>query len=39
MSTGASPEKIKPFDNFIWATMTNLANGRVILKFRNSVSV
>ena len=32
-------KKIKPFDTNIKPTMSNLANGRVILKFSNSVLV
>ena len=37
--TGVSPEKIKPFNINLGSTMSNLANGRLILKFKNSVSV
>ena len=37
MSTGISSEKIKLFDNNLEPTMYNLANGRKILKFNNSV--
>ena len=37
MSTGISAEKIKPFDTNLEPTMSNLANGKVILKFNNSV--
>ena len=37
ISTRISPEKIKPFDTNLEPTMSNLANGRVILKFNNSV--
>ena len=36
-STGISSEKIKLFDINLEPTMPNLANGRVILKFNNSV--
>ena len=38
-STGLSPEQIKPFDVNHAATMTNLGNVRVDLKFNNSVLV
>ena len=34
-----SPEKNKPFDTNLEPTMSNVANGRVILKFNNSVLV
>ena len=34
-----SSEKIKPFNTNLELTMSNLANGRVILKFSNSVLV
>ena len=34
--TGISFAKIKPFDTNLEAIMSNLANGRVILKFNNS---
>ena len=37
--TGVLTEKIKPFDTNLEPTMSNLANGRVILKFNNSVLV
>ena len=37
--TGISSEKIKPFDTNLDPTMTNLAIGRVTLKFNNCVSV
>ena len=37
ISTGISPEKIKPFDTNIEPTMSNLANGRVISIFSVSV--
>ena len=37
--TGISSEKIKPFDTNLEPTMSNLANGRVTLKFNNSVLV
>ena len=39
MSTRISSEKIKPFDTGLELTMSNLANGRVNLKFNNSVLV
>ena len=39
ISTGISSEKIKPFDINLEPTMSNLANGKVILKFSNSVLV
>ena len=39
ISTGISSEKIKPFDTGLEPTMSNLANGRVNLKFNNSVLV
>ena len=31
LSTGISPEKIKPFDANLEPIMSNIANGRVIL--------
>lgn len=34
-----SPEKIKPNDTKLESTLSNLANGRIILKFNNSVFV
>ena len=37
--TGISSEKVKSFDTGIEPTMSNLANGRVDLKFQNSVLV
>ena len=37
--TGISPKKIKPFVNNLELVMSNLANGRVILKFDNYVLV
>ena len=37
--TGISSEKIKLFDTNLEPTMSNLANGRVTLKFNNSVLV
>ena len=37
--TGISSEKIKPFDNGLEPTMSNLANGRVNLQFNNSFLV
>ena len=37
--TGISSEKIKPFDTGLEPTMSNLANGRVNLKFKNPVLV
>ena len=37
--TGISSEKIKPFDTNLDPTMTNLAIGRVTLKFDNCVLV
>ena len=37
--TGISSEKIKPFDANLDPTMTNLAIGRVTLKFNNCVLV
>ena len=37
--TGVSPEKIKPFATNPEPTMPNLVNGRVILKFSDSVLV
>ena len=36
ISNKVSPEKIKSFDADLTPTMTNLANGRVSLKFNNS---
>ena len=39
ISTGISSEKIKPFDTNLEPAMSNLANGRVILKFNKSVLV
>ena len=36
ISTGVSPEKIKPFDTNLAPTMTNLTNGRVSLKLNKS---
>ena len=38
-STGISPEKIKPFDTNLEMIMPDLDNGRVTLKFSNSVLV
>ena len=38
MSTGISFEKIKPFDTNLELSMSNLANGRVILKVTNWMS-
>ena len=35
--TRISSKNIKPFDTYLEPTMSNLANGRVILKFNNSV--
>ena len=37
--TEISSEKVKLFDTNFEATMSNVANGRVILKFNNSVLV
>ena len=37
--TGISSEKIKAFDTNLEPIMSNLASGRVILKFNNSVLV
>ena len=37
IETGMSSEKIKLFDNNLEPTVSNIANGRVILKFNNSV--
>ena len=37
--TGISSEKIKPSDTKLESIMSNLANGRVIIKFSNSVLV
>ena len=31
ISTGVSPEKIKPFDTNLTSTVTNLGNGKVSL--------
>ena len=39
MSTRISTEKNKPFDTSLEPRMSNLVNGRVILKFNNSVLV
>ena len=39
ISTGIWSEKIKPIDIELELTMSNLANGRVYLKFKNSVFV
>ena len=39
MTTGASPGKIEPFDTSLDPIMSNLANGRVILKFNSFVLV
>ena len=39
ISSGISSEKNKPFDSNFKLTIYNLANGRVILKFNNSVLV
>ena len=39
ISTGISSETIKPFHTNLEPTMSNLANGRVILKFNNYVLV
>ena len=39
MSTGISSEKINPFNANLKPTMSNLANGRIILKLNNSVLV
>ena len=39
MSTGISSEKFKPFDTGLELTMSNLANGRVNLKFNNTFLV
>ena len=36
-TTRVSPKKIKPYDANLAPTMTNIANGRVSLKFNNSV--
>ena len=36
ISTGISSEKIKSLDTNLQSTMSNLANGKVILKFNNS---
>ena len=37
--TGISSEKTNPFETNLEPTMSNLANGRVNLKFNNSVLV
>ena len=37
ISTGISSENIKAFDNNLEPTISNLANGKVIFKFINSV--
>ena len=37
--TGVSPEKIRQFDTNLEPIMSNLANGKVILKFNKSVLV
>ena len=39
ISTGISSGKIKPFDTNLELKMSNLTNGRVILKFNNYVLV
>ena len=39
MSTGISSEKIKPVYTNLEQTLSNLSNGRVILKFNNFVLV
>ena len=39
ISTGISSENIKAFDNNLEPTISNLANGKVIFKFINSVLV
>ena len=39
ISTGVSPEKIDPFHTNDELTISNLSNGRVSLKFNNSVLV
>ena len=39
ISTRILPKKIKPLDTNLELTMSNLANGRVILKFNNFVLV
>ena len=39
ISTGISSEKFKRFDTNLEPTMSNLANGRVTLKFNKSVLV
>ena len=36
---GVSPKKIKPFDAHLVPTMTNLGNGKLSLKFNDSVLV
>lgn len=37
ISTGVSPENIKPFHSSFATIMPNLGNGRIILKLSNSV--
>ena len=37
ISTGILTEKIKPFDTNLELTMSNLANGRAILRFGNFI--
>ena len=37
--TRISPEKLKPCDTNLELAMPNLANGRVVLKFNNPISV
>ena len=39
ISTGILSENIKPFDSNLEPTMFSLANGKVILKIKNSVLV
>ena len=39
ISTGISSEEIKPFHTNLEPPMSNLANGRLVLKFNNSVLV
>ena len=39
ISTGISPEKIKPFDTNLEQITSSLANGQVILNFNNSVLI
>ena len=36
MSSGVASENMKPFDTNLKPTMSNLVNGRVILKINNS---